>query len=91
MFLEGGALGYAERRRLETEAIASSSIKGVALAAVRQVHDLRHGALGRFFSGTDLVVQSISPFAVENENGSVVPDLLDPNARVLGPDGLTGY
>ena len=91
MFLEGGALGYAERRRLETEAIASSSIKGVALAAVRQVHDLRHGALGRFFSGTDLVVQSISPFTVDNENGSVAPDLLDPNARVLGPDGLTGY
>jgi len=91
VFLEGGALGYAERRRLETEAIASSSIKGVALAAVRQVHDLRHVALGRFFSRADLVVQSISPFAVDNENGSVFPDLLDPNARVLGPDGLTGH
>ena len=89
MFLEGGALGYAERRRLETEAIASSSIKGVALAAVRQVHDLRHGALGRFFSGTDLVVQSISPLAVENEDGSVVLDLLDPNEGVLGPNFLT--
>ena len=91
MFLEGGALGYAERRRLETEAIASSSIKGVALAAVRQVHDLRHGALGRFFGHADLVIQSISPFTVDNENGSVAPDLLDPNARVLGPDGLTGH
>ena len=91
MFLEGGALGYAERRRLETVAIFPFSIKGLAQAAVRQVHDLLHVALGRFFSGTDLVVQSISPFAVENEDGSVAPDLLDPNARVLGPDGLTGH